>query len=119
MCSLDALPLRSVRRRAADAVALFPCTSLLRSDFLKAYQYVNTVKQFRDDAVVRQVRGEVMNKKWLEPFECTQLINLCPQDPQEAKALIPSLVMEGREIDNAQLNEVLDQLNSFKQFSSM
>ena len=27
------------------------------SDFLKAYQYVNTVKQFRDREVVGQVRG--------------------------------------------------------------
>ena len=88
------------------------------SDFLKAYQYVNSVKQFRDDHIVRQVRGELAKKTWLEQFESTQLINLCPQDPQEAKALIPSLVMENRDIDNAQLNEVLEQITSCKQYTS-
>ena len=30
-----------------------------KSDFLKAYQYVNTVKQFRDREVVFQVRKYV------------------------------------------------------------
>ena len=39
---LDALPLRSFDG-VPLTLALFPCTSLLRSD-LKAYQYVNTVK---------------------------------------------------------------------------
>jgi len=52
----------------------------------------------------------------LDPFEVAQLGNLCPQDAQEARALIPSLDMAGRDIDNAQLAEVLEQLNSFKQY---
>lgn len=36
-----------------------PALPLRRSDFLKAYQYVNTVKQFRDREVVSQVRRYV------------------------------------------------------------
>ena len=45
-----------------------------------------------------------------------QLGNLCPNDAHEAKALVPSLAMPGREIDNTLLTELLDQLNSFKQY---
>lgn len=47
----------------------------------------------------------------LDPFEVAQLGNLCPEDAQEARVLIPSLDMPGRDIDNAQLTEILDQLN--------
>lgn len=52
----------------------------------------------------------------LKPFEVAQLANLCPQDAQEAKALVPSLAMPGREMENHKLNELLDQLNQFKQY---
>ena len=51
----------------------------------------------------------------LAPFEVAQLGNLCPQDAQEAKALVPSLAMPDREIDNSQLTELLEQLNSHTQ----
>ena len=56
----------------------------------------------------------------LKPFEVAQLGNLCPQDPQEARALIPSLDMPGRDqdVDNAQLAEILEQLNSYKQYAT-
>ena len=108
------------------------------SDFLKAYQYVNTVKQFRDREVVAQVRRcvpvaahsrhgrrlsshahcrDLENHSGLEPFELAQLGNLCPQGTSEAKALIPSLDMQGRDLGNAQLTEILDQLNASRQYS--
>ena len=39
-----------------------------KSDFLKAYQYVNAVKQFRDREVVNQVRKCVgALEAWLQP----------------------------------------------------
>ena len=52
----------------------------------------------------------------LEAFEVAQLGNLCPENAQEAKALVPSLSIDGRDIDNQQLSELLAQLNSYKQF---
>lgn len=91
-----------------------------KSDFLKAYHYVNTVKQFKDRDVVMQVRKELQAYN-LAPFEVTQLSNLCPENAQEAKALIASLDMPDREcgeIGNSELNEVLQQLASYKQFST-
>lgn len=57
-----------------------------------------------------------LEKFGLAPFEVAQLGNLCPETAQEAKALIPSLAMPDREIDNSQLKELLEQLNSFKQY---
>ena len=53
----------------------------------------------------------------LRPFEVAQIGNLCPQDAQEAKALIPSLDMPDRQLDNAQLTELLNQVNAYVQFS--
>ena len=61
-------------------------------------------------------RRDLEKHRDLTPFEVAQLGNLCPQDAQEAKALIPSLEMTGRDIDNAQLTEILEQLNSFRQY---
>lgn len=84
-----------------------------KSDFLKAYQYVNTVKQFRDKEVVMQVRQD-LEKHGLEPFEMAQIGNLCPQDVQEAKALIPSLDMPGRDLDQSALAEVLEQVSAYR-----
>lgn len=64
-------------------------------------------------------RSDLEDSKYnLEPFEVAQLGNLCPQDPQEARALVPSLDMPGRDLDNALLAEVLDQLSSYKQYGS-
>ena len=77
---------------------------------------MNTVKQFRDREVVSQVRRDLEKHPGLDPFEVAQLGNLCPQDAQEARTLIPSLDMPGRDVDNAQLTEILEQLNSFRQY---
>eukprot|EP00322_Chrysochromulina_rotalis_P029559 CAMPEP_0115845958 /NCGR_PEP_ID=MMETSP0287-20121206/9618_1 /TAXON_ID=412157 /ORGANISM="Chrysochromulina rotalis, Strain UIO044" /LENGTH=145 /DNA_ID=CAMNT_0003299743 /DNA_START=62 /DNA_END=499 /DNA_ORIENTATION=+ len=94
-----------------------------KSDFLKAYTYVNKVKQFRDRHVVVQVRKD-LEAYGLEPFEVAQLGNLCPENALEAKALIPSLDMPDRErlgmcdVDNTQLTELLQELAANKQFST-
>ena len=50
----------------------------------------------------------------MEPFEVAQLANLCPQDVDEAKALVPSLYMEraqGGLVESQQLQSVLDSFN--------
>jgi DNA-directed RNA polymerase II subunit RPB4 len=54
----------------------------------------------------------------LESFEKAQLGNLCPEDAQEARALVPSLNMEGRSIDNTELTELLQQLAQHRQYST-
>ena len=54
---------------------------------------------------------------FLEPFEVAQIGNLCPVDAQEAKALIPSLDMPERHIDNKDLTDLLAQVSSYQQFT--
>lgn len=88
-----------------------------RSVFLKAYHYVNKVKQFRDKDVAKQVRDD-LQKLTLESFEVAQLGNLCPEGVEEARALIPSLAEPDRELDINDLEEILQQVSSKKQFST-
>eukprot|EP00312_Isochrysidales_sp_CCMP1244_P005180 CAMPEP_0196690450 /NCGR_PEP_ID=MMETSP1090-20130531/19904_1 /TAXON_ID=37098 /ORGANISM="Isochrysis sp, Strain CCMP1244" /LENGTH=180 /DNA_ID=CAMNT_0042029551 /DNA_START=38 /DNA_END=578 /DNA_ORIENTATION=- len=81
------------------------------TNFVKAFEYVNRVKQFRTKEVMARVRTE-LEKQPIAEFEVAQLGNLCPEDADEAKALIASLALptlEGmaRDIDSAQLTEVL------------
>lgn len=58
-----------------------------------------------------------LEKFAVAPFELAQLGNLCPQDTQEAKALVPSLGMPERQQDSTHLTELLERLNSLKQYS--
>ena len=56
----------------------------------------------------------------MEEFEVAQLGNLCPEDAEEAKILIPSLQMNSRQtaVDSDALTQVLQALDSCKQFTS-
>jgi len=54
-------------------------------------------------------------------FEVAQLGNLCPEDADEAKSLVPSVALpnldgEPRSIDSAALTEVLQQICDCRQF---
>jgi DNA-directed RNA polymerase II subunit RPB4 len=62
-----------------------------------------------------------LEKQHLHEFEVAQLGNLCPEDADEAKALVPSLALlnidgEPRDIDSASLTEVLQQICDCRQF---
>ena len=86
------------------------CTGLVptcRSSFLFSLVLLFSLRVQSDDRDLENFG--------LAPFEVAQLGNLCPQDAQEAKALVPSLAMPDREIDNSQLTELLEQLNSHTQ----
>mmetsp|Transcript_50119 Transcript_50119/g.162367 ORF Transcript_50119/g.162367 Transcript_50119/m.162367 type:complete len:145 (+) Transcript_50119:63-497(+) len=90
------------------------------TNFVKAFEYVNRVKQFRTKEVMARVRTE-LEKQPIVEFEVAQLGNLCPEDADEAKALIASLALptlEGmaRDIDSAQLTEVLQGICDCRQF---
>lgn len=54
-------------------------------------------------------------------FEVAQLGNLCPEDADEAKALIPSLALpnldgQPRDVDSVQVTETLQQICDCRQF---
>ena len=57
-----------------------------------------------------------LEKLNLEPFEVAQLANLCPEDVEEARALIPSLGMADRRggaVDFVQLADALQQIEAY------
>lgn len=55
----------------------------------------------------------MLQQKKLHKFELAQLANLCPENPEEAKALIPSL--EGR-FEDEDLRQLLDDIQTQKSF---
>jgi len=62
-----------------------------------------------------------LEKQPFHEFEVAQLGNLCPEDADEAKALVPSLALpnidgQPRDIDSASLTEVLQQICDSRQF---
>lgn len=51
----------------------------------------------------------LLSQKKLHKFEIASLANLCPETPEEAKALIPSL--EGR-LEDEELRTILDDIQT-------
>ena len=61
--------------------------------FMKTLNYTQRFAKFKNMENIASIRQLLTNKK-LHKFELAQLANLCPESPEEAKSLIPSL--EGR-----------------------
>jgi len=54
-----------------------------------------------------------LEEKGLEEYELAALANLSPEDPDEAKALIPTL---GKKFNDEELSIILKDLASFRRF---
>ncbi|XP_062563706.1 DNA-directed RNA polymerase II subunit Rpb4 [Armigeres subalbatus] len=76
--------------------------------FLKTYNYTGMFRKFKNKETIASVRSLLMSKK-LHKFELAALGNLCPEAPEEAKALIPSL--EGR-FEDEELRQILDDIGT-------
>ena len=61
--------------------------------FMKTLNYTQRFAKFRNRETIASIRSLLMGKK-LHKFELAALANLCPESPEEARSLIPSL--EGR-----------------------
>ena len=61
--------------------------------FMKTLNYTQRFAKFRNRETIASIRHLLMGKK-LHKFELAALANLCPESPEEARSLIPSL--EGR-----------------------
>jgi len=78
--------------------------------FEKTYDYVKRFNQFSKKEEVMQIRSVFENSK-LTDFECSALWNLCPENVEEAKALIPSL----KRLENdEELQTLLNDLASYR-----
>ncbi|KAG2222629.1 hypothetical protein INT45_008293 [Circinella minor] len=78
----------------------------------KTLDYVRTFSRFTNRDSVREIR-QLLGKDDLAQFEVAQLANLCCEDAEEAKALIPSL---GQKIDDEKVQELLNEMLTIKKF---
>merc|ERR1712048_89877 len=90
--------------------------------FMKAFEYVNKTKQFQDREAVQTVRTDLERVTGLQEFEIAQLGNLCPDDAEEAKTLIPSLQLtqlpqKTRHVNSEELTDALQKMGDSKHFS--
>eukprot|EP00054_Salpingoeca_dolichothecata_P003143 m.25544 g.25544 ORF g.25544 m.25544 type:complete len:140 (+) comp13579_c1_seq2:43-462(+) len=83
--------------------------------FQKTLAYCERFGHFKNTEAVKEVRN-VLVDKGLHSFEQAALANLCPENADEAKTLIPSLKDR---IDDEELAEILQDIQSFRnhQFS--
>ncbi|KAH3826580.1 DNA-directed RNA polymerase II subunit RPB4-like isoform X2 [Dreissena polymorpha] len=80
--------------------------------FMKTLQYTQRFSKFKNRETIGAVRNLLMSKK-LHKFELASLANLCPEEAEEAKSLIPSL--EGRFEDDA-LQQILEDIHTKRSF---
>jgi DNA-directed RNA polymerase II subunit RPB4 len=76
--------------------------------FLKTYNYTENFRKFKNKETIASIRNLLTQKK-LHKFELAALGNLCPEAPEEAKALIPSL--EGR-FEDEELRQILEDIGT-------
>lgn len=68
--------------------------------------YVSNFARFKTEDECAAVRKALQKDSSLRQFEIAQLANLCPNDAEEAKALIPSLQARDDDVLQLQLNEL-------------
>ena len=86
--------------------------------FMKTLNYTQRFAKFKNMENIAGVRQLLTNKnliKKIHKFEMAQLANLCPETPEEAKSLIPSLEAEERFTDE-ELATILDDIQTKRSF---
>ncbi|XP_054272325.1 DNA-directed RNA polymerase II subunit Rpb4 [Macrosteles quadrilineatus] len=76
--------------------------------FMKTLTYTDRFRKFKNKEIIASVRNLLTQKK-LHKFELASIANLCPETPEEGKALIPSL--EGR-FEDEELRQILDDIQT-------
>jgi DNA-directed RNA polymerase subunit F len=79
---------------------------------MRTLNYAQRFAKFKNMENIAAVRQLLTTKK-LHKFELAALGNLCPETPEEAKSLIPSL--EGR-FDDEDLSAILDDIQTKRSF---
>ncbi|XP_062514310.1 DNA-directed RNA polymerase II subunit RPB4-like [Corticium candelabrum] len=80
--------------------------------FVKTLTYTQRFSRYKNRETIQAVRV-LLARKQLHKFEQAALANLCPENADEAKSLIPSL--EGR-FDDSELQDLLEDLQTHKSF---
>jgi DNA-directed RNA polymerase II subunit RPB4 len=85
----------------------------LSNVFMKTLSYTQRFSKYKSRETIGAVRSLLMQKKLLHKFEMASLANLCPENAEEAKSLVPSL--EGR-FEDEELNQILDDIKNHRSF---
>ncbi|WKX96986.1 hypothetical protein Q1695_012998 [Nippostrongylus brasiliensis] len=80
--------------------------------FIKTLNYARRLSRFKNRETIKAVRA-IFSQKPLHKFEVAQIVNLCPETAEEAKALIPSLE---NKLEDDDIDEILRELQSKKSF---
>lgn len=80
--------------------------------FMKTLHYTQRFSKFKNRETIAAVRSLLLQKK-LHKFELAALANLCPDNAEESKSLIPSL--EGR-FEDEELQQTLDDIQTKRSF---
>ncbi|RHZ56714.1 hypothetical protein Glove_397g11 [Diversispora epigaea] len=83
------------------------------SVYQKTAEYVNLFTKFHNEESVRELRKTLLRHK-LEKYELVQLANLCCDDVEEAKSLIPSLCKRPDE----EIRSILDDIGQLRKFQT-
>ena len=78
-------------------------------------EYVRQVSKFKQEAAVQEVLDRLGEYDDLSPFQKAALVNLLPENPEEAKTLIPSL----QEFDHSRLQDLLTSLKNIQNFAGV
>uniref|UniRef100_A0A914Z0K9 RNA polymerase Rpb4/RPC9 core domain-containing protein n=1 Tax=Panagrolaimus superbus TaxID=310955 RepID=A0A914Z0K9_9BILA len=81
--------------------------------FVKTIDYCRRLSRFKTRDTIRSVRAIFSACSILHKFEVAQLVNLCPENAEEAKALVPSLESK---IDDEELEGLLREMHTKKSF---
>jgi len=76
--------------------------------FLKTLDYCERFSHFKNKETIIAVRNMLVQKS-IHKYEVATLANLCPDNSEEAKSLIPSLELK---IENDDLQKVLDDIRT-------
>ncbi|KAG1474008.1 hypothetical protein G6F56_000621 [Rhizopus delemar] len=78
----------------------------------KTLEYVRNFSRYNTIDSVREVR-QVMQKGTMTHYEVAQMANLCCEEAEEAKALIPSVSLK---YDDDEIQVMLNQMQQIRKF---
>eukprot|EP00188_Purpureofilum_apyrenoidigerum_P003205 Plantae.Rhodophyta-Purpureofilum_apyrenoidigerum.ctg32916.p2 GENE.Plantae.Rhodophyta-Purpureofilum_apyrenoidigerum.ctg32916~~Plantae.Rhodophyta-Purpureofilum_apyrenoidigerum.ctg32916.p2 ORF type:complete len:153 (-),score=41.13 Plantae.Rhodophyta-Purpureofilum_apyrenoidigerum.ctg32916:624-1043(-) len=84
----------------------------VQSVFRKTLAYTERFDRVRERENIHAIRERLDRQEGLHPFERAQIVNLLPENAEEAKSIIPSLQ---KKMNEDVLNHLLQDLASFTQ----
>eukprot|EP01117_Protostelium_nocturnum_P013859 TRINITY_DN5215_c0_g1_i2.p1 TRINITY_DN5215_c0_g1~~TRINITY_DN5215_c0_g1_i2.p1 ORF type:complete len:145 (-),score=64.25 TRINITY_DN5215_c0_g1_i2:241-642(-) len=80
--------------------------------FTKTLNHVKRFSKYKNKTAVKEIRA-LLTKKGLEEYEVASLSNLCPDNFEEAKTLIPSLGRDTAGLSDQELTILLNDLRVY------